>query len=138
MEAEQSAYAVRALCEKTYGPLTVIGWPNHRWGVIETDALDRHEVRCQLLTRSPESCAKWLSTTKTMGDGLARSLPAALLLAAAILHERARARRGQAVELQAARRQALDDVWALLDDTEPEQPHVRAFKGPERWAQPRP
>lgn len=136
MEAEQSAYAVRALCGKTYGPLTVIAWPNHRWGVVESASLDRHDVRHQLLTQTAEGCVTLLSTTKVTGNGLARSLPAVLLLVAAILQEKARANRNHAIELQAARREALDDLWILIDDTEPEQPHVRPFNRPERRAQP--
>jgi hypothetical protein len=137
MEADQSASAIRALCKKAYGPLTVIAWSSNRWGVIDAALLDCHEVRHQLLNRTPEDCIKLLMATKTTGTGLVRSLPAVLLLVAAILQEKIRVNREQAIELQAARRQALDDLWSILDDTEPEEPHVRPITRRKRGVQQR-
>lgn len=119
-------------CSTPYGPFVIVHWPPHRWGVMRAAWLDEPAVCCHLVNEPPERCRDWLLTTATSPEALMSTRVAALQLVAALLQDAARHDVKQSVLLLAARREALDALWSLVDETEPEQPHVRALIPPSR------
>ncbi len=137
METNLVQAALRQRCSKPYGPFVIVHWPPQRWGVMRAIWLEDTVVCRHLLSEPAVRCRAWLLRTTTLPEPLMPTPVAALQLLAALLEEEARQDTKQSSLLLAARREALDALWGLVDDTEPEQPHVRASRLVERRAHPR-
>lgn len=137
MEENFLRAALQARCSMPYGPFVIVHWPPQWWGVMRAAWLEEVAVCRHLLDEPPERCRTWLLTTTTSPEALMSTRVAALQMVAALLQEAARHDIKHSAALLAARREALDALWSLVDDTELEQPHVRPIERPERRAQPR-
>ncbi len=125
-------------CSRPYGPFVILQWPPQQWGVMRTDWLEDDAIFMQVLHSPAEACRPWLCAPRTSPDSVMPTLAAALLRVAALLKEEARQDPKQAAALLAERRVALAELWSMIDDTEPEQPHVRAaVRGSEPGTGPR-
>ncbi|MCM0044320.1 MAG: hypothetical protein NBV65_06775 [Burkholderiaceae bacterium] len=137
MTANFQHAALQQRCSTPYGPFVVVHWPPQPWGVIRAAWLEDATVCRHILDEPPERCQSWLLTAATSPQALMSTRVAALQLVASLLQEAARADIRHSRELMAARRRALDDLWAILDDSEQEQPHVRLLNEQERRTRPR-
>ncbi len=113
-------------CSRPYGPFVILHWPPQQWGVMRADRLDDEATCLQVLHAPSQACQALLCAPRTSPESVMPTLAAALLRVAALLKEEARRDPKQASDLLAERRIALAELWLLIDDTEPEQPHVRA------------
>lgn len=132
MDAHQLRGLLEERCSTPYGPFVIVHWPPQWWGVMRAAWLDEAAFCHHLLNETPERCRDWLLTTATSPEALMSIRGAALQLVAALLQEAARKDIKQSALLLAARREALDALWSLVDETGPEQPHVRALIPPSR------